>query len=79
MFSSPAKERYMYFNCIYMYYVCSSLINFRTILYQAARPALNAASCFGHDDVVELLLDHGASVNAVDGVRTQSGVQCSLT
>ena len=70
MFSSPAKERYNIYICVY-----SSLILF---LCQAARPALNAASSFGHDDVVEFLLDHGASVNAVDGVRTQSGIRCSL-
>ena len=67
MFSLPAKERYI------KIYMCVLLF-----LCQAARPALNAASSFGHDDVVEFLLDHGASVNAVDGVRTQSGIRCSL-
>ena len=37
-------------------------------LFKAARPALNAASSQGHYEVVEYLLDCGASVNAIDGV-----------
>ena len=32
------------------------------------QPPLNAASSRGHYEVVEYLLDKGASVNAVDGV-----------
>ena len=38
-----------------------------------ARTALHAASTNGHLNVVEFLLDNGASVNSMDGVR-----QCTV-
>ena len=37
--------------------------------FKDARTALHAASTNGHLNVVEFLLDNGASVNSMDGVR----------
>lgn len=43
-------------------------MNQYALMLKAAQPPLNAASSRGHYEVVELLLDSGASVNAMDGV-----------